>query len=57
MPKIQNLILKLEGFQYYNILDLNMVCYRIITTKNKIKLCTIILPCVKYNYKWLHMEV
>ena len=44
MPKINVMLLKLEGFQYATSLDLNMGYYHIHLSKNASNLCTIILP-------------
>ena len=46
MPKIREIILNLEGFQYAMSLDLNMGYYRIRLSKEASNLCTIILPWV-----------
>ena len=43
MPKINEMLLKLEGFYYATSLDLNMGYYHIRFIKNASKLCTIIL--------------
>ena len=43
MPKIYEMLFKLEGFKYDTSLDLNMVYYHIQLSKNASKLCTIIL--------------
>ena len=53
MPKINVMLLKLEGFQYATSLDLNMGYYRIQNFENASNLCTIILPWRKYQYKRL----
>ena len=57
MPKINYMLLKLEGFQYATSLDLNMRYYHIQLSKNKSNLCTIIIPWGKYCYKRLTMGV
>ena len=57
MPKINEMLLKLEGFQDATSLDLNMVCYHIRFIQNASNLCTIILPYGKYFYKRLPMKV
>ena len=57
MPKIIEMLLKLEGFKDAMSLDLNMGYYHIRISKNAINLCTIILPWVKYWYKRLTMGV
>ena len=44
MPKILEIILNLEGFQYATSLDLNMGYYHIRLSKHARNLCTIILP-------------
>ena len=48
MPKINEILLKLEGFQYAESLDLNRGYYHIRIIKNGSNLCTIILPWGKY---------
>lgn len=55
IPSIQDLLLKLEGFQYATSLDLNMGYYHIELTPNSKKLCTIVLPWGKYEYQRLPM--
>jgi len=50
IPKIQDLLLKLEGFQYGTSLDLNMGYYHIKLSSDAKKLCTIVLPWGKYEY-------
>ena len=55
MTKINEILLKLEGFQYAMSLDLNMGYYDIRLNKNASNLCTIILPWGKYQYKRLPM--
>ena len=57
MPKIRKMLLNLEGFQYAKSLDLNMGYYHIRLSEEASKLCTIILPWVKYKYKRLPMGV
>ena len=57
MPKINEMLLKLEGFKYATSLDLNMVHYHIRLSKNASNLCMIILSCGKYGYKRLPMGV
>ena len=51
MPKINEMLLKLEGFHYATLLDLNMGYYHIQLSANASNLCTIILPWGKYRYK------
>jgi hypothetical protein len=55
LPKIQDLLLKLEGFQYATSLDLNMGYYHIELSPDSKKLCTIVLPWGKYEYQRLPM--
>ena len=55
IPKIQDLMLKLEGFQYGTSLDLNMGYYHILLSPSARKLCTIVLPFGKYEYQKLPM--
>ena len=57
LPKIQDLMLKLEGFQYASALDLNMGYYHIHLTPASRRLCTIVLPWGKYEYTRLPMGV
>jgi hypothetical protein len=51
IPKIQDLLLKLEGFQCATSLDLNMCYYHIESTPFSRSLCTIVLPYGKYEYQ------
>ena len=53
MLKTNEMLLKLEGFQYATSLDLNMGYYHIRLSKNAGNLYTIILPWEKYRYKRL----
>ena len=55
MPKIRQMLLNLEGFQYAAALDLNIGYYRIRLSEESSNLCTIILPWGKYKYKLLPM--
>jgi hypothetical protein len=55
IPKIQDLMLKLEGFRYATSLDLNMGYYHIELSPDSKKLCTIVLPFGKYEYQRLPM--
>ena len=55
IPKIQDMLLKLEGFRYATSLDLNMGYYHIELSPNSKKLCTIVLPWGKYEYQRLPM--
>jgi hypothetical protein len=55
IPKIQDLLLKLEGFQYAMMLDLNMGYYHIELSPFSKCLCTIVTPFGKYEYQRLPM--
>ena len=56
IPKIHDLLLKLEGFKYASIsLDLNMGYYHIELSPFSKKLSTIVLPWGKYEYQKLPM--
>ena len=55
LPKINDLLQKLEGFQYATSLDLNMGYYHLELTPNSSRLCTIVLPWGKYEYLRLPM--
>ena len=57
MPKINEILLKLKGFQYATSLGLNIGYYHIWFSKNSSSLCTIILPWGKYCYKHIPMGV
>ena len=57
MPKTNEMLLKLEGFQYTTSLDLNMGYYHIRLRKNSSNLCMIITLWEKYRYKGLPMGV
>ena len=57
MPKINEILLELEGFQYDTSLDLNMGFYHIRLIKNASNLHTIIILRGKYWYKRIPMEV
>ena len=57
MPKINEMLLKLEGFQYATSCYLGMGYYHMRLRKNASNLCTIILLWVKYRYKRLSMGV
>ena len=57
MPKINEILLELEGFRYAMLLDLNMGYYHIQLSENASNLCTIIIPQGKYWYKRLSMGV
>ena len=55
LPKIQDMLLKMEGFNYATSLDLNMGYYHIKLDAASRKLCTIVLPWGKYEYNALPM--
>ena len=55
IPKIQDLLLKLEGFKWATSLDLNMGYYHIHLNPFSKSLCTIVLPWGKYEYQRLPM--
>ena len=55
LPKINDMLQKLEGFQYATSLDLNMGYYHITLTPNASRLCTVVLPWGKYEYLRLPM--
>ena len=57
MPKINEILLKLEVSQYAPSLDLNVGYYHIQLTEDSSNLCTIIIPWVKYCCKHLPMVV
>ena len=57
MPKTNEMLLKLEGFQYATSINLNMGYYHIWHFKNTSNLCTIIIPWGKYCYKRLLMGI
>ena len=49
IPQIQDMLLKLEGFQYATSLDLNMGYYHIELTPGSKQLCTLVFPFDKYE--------
>jgi len=55
LPKIQDMLQKLEGFMYATSLDLNMGYYHIQLSANSSSYCTIVLPWGKYEYLRLPM--
>ena len=57
MPKIWEILLKLEGFTCATSLELNMVYYPIFLSKEASNWCNIILPLVNYKYRHLPMGV
>jgi len=57
IPKISEIMQKLDGFQYATALDLNMGYYTIRLSPESQKICTIIFPWGKYQYQRLPMGV
>ena len=57
IPKIADVLQKLEGMHYAISLDLNMSYYTVRLDPDSQKLCTIITPRGKYQYLWLLMGV
>ena len=57
IPKIQDMLLNLEGFTYASSLDLNMRYYHIELSPGAKQICTIVLPWGNYEYQKLHMGV
>jgi hypothetical protein len=55
IPRIQDMLLNLEGFQYTTSLDLNMGYYHIELSPNSKKLCTLVTPFGKYEMQKLPM--
>jgi hypothetical protein len=55
IPKIQELLHKLKGFQYATSLDLNMGYCHIKLTPKSSSYCTVVLPWGKYEYLRLPM--
>src|SRR5688500_13588077 len=49
IPKIQDMLHKLEGFMFAISLDLNMGYYHLLLMPNASRLCTVILPWGKYE--------
>ena len=49
LPKISDMLQKLEGFLFATSLDLNMGYYHILLTPNSARLCTVVLP-VSYTH-------
>jgi hypothetical protein len=56
IPKIQNMLQKMEGFQYATSLDLNMGYYHIALTPTASSYCTVVFPWGKYDYLQLPMR-
>ena len=57
LPKICEMLLKLEVFKYATSLDLNMGYNHICISEEENELCTIILPQRNYQHKYLPMGV
>jgi hypothetical protein len=57
LPKISDILKKLSGFKYATAIDLSMGYAHIPLDLEAQKLCTIILPWGKYQYKRLPMGV
>ena len=57
MPKIQDMLLSLEGFKYATSLDLNMGYYHIQLTPGSSQLCAVVFPWGKYEYCRLPMGI
>jgi len=55
IPKIQDMLLKLEGFQFSTCLDLNMGYYHIELSPHLLECCTVVLPWGEYEYLRLPM--
>src|SRR5687768_14225212 len=55
IPKIQDMLHKLEGFMFATSLDLNMEYYHLLLTPKASRLCTVVLPWGKYEYLRLPM--
>ena len=49
IPKIQELLLKLEKFKFGTSLDLNMGYYHIVLSPNSRKICTVVFPWGNMN--------
>ena len=57
IPKIQDMLLNLEGFTYASYLDLNMGYYDIELSPGSKQICSIVLLWGKYKYQKLPMGV
>jgi hypothetical protein len=55
IPRIQDILQKLEGFMYATSLDLNMGYYHIELTPTASSYCTVVFPWGKYEYLRLPM--
>jgi hypothetical protein len=57
IPRIQDILISLNGFIYATLLDLNMGYYALRLTPKAQNLCTIVFPCGKYSYLRLPMGI
>jgi len=57
MPKISDLLQKLDGFKWATAIDLSMGYYHIPLDEESQKLCTTVMPWGKYRYKRLPMGI
>jgi Reverse transcriptase (RNA-dependent DNA polymerase) len=57
IPKIQDILISLNGFTYATSIDLNMGYYTLALTPEAQKLCTIVFPWGKYSYLRLPMGI
>lgn len=57
IPRIEDLLQRLQGFKYATAIDLSMGYYHIPLDEESQKLCTTILPWGKYRYKRLPMGI
>jgi hypothetical protein len=57
IPRIQDILISLNGFTYAMSIDLNMGYFAVRLTPNAQKLCTIVFPWGKYSYLRLPMEI
>ena len=57
LPKIQDLLQKLQGFQFATALDVSMGYWHIELSPDAQRICTIVLPWGKYKYTRLPMGV
>jgi hypothetical protein len=55
LPKITDMLQKLEGFMYATSLDVNMGYYHMLLTPFSSRVCTFVLPWGKYEYCRLPM--
>ncbi len=55
LPRITEILQKLEGFLFATSLDLNMGYYHILLTPQASRVCTVVLPWGKYEYVRLPM--